>query len=42
MLTALYPGVTVLLARLALRERVHRVQQAGLLLAAVGIALISA
>jgi drug/metabolite transporter (DMT)-like permease len=41
-LTALYPGVTVLLARLALRERVHRMQQAGLLLAAVGIALISA
>jgi drug/metabolite transporter (DMT)-like permease len=41
-LTALYPGVTVLLARVALRERVHRVQQAGLLLAVIGIALISA
>ncbi len=41
-LTALYPGVTVLLARVALGERMHRIQQIGLLLAAVGIALITA
>lgn len=41
-LTALYPGVTVLLARLALRERMRRTQQAGLLLAAVGVALMTA
>jgi drug/metabolite transporter (DMT)-like permease len=41
-LTALYPGVTVLLARLALRERMHRVQLAGLALAALGIILITA
>ncbi len=41
-LTSLYPAVTVLLARLALRERMRPTQQAGLLLAAVGIALIAA
>jgi drug/metabolite transporter (DMT)-like permease len=41
-LTALYPGVTVLLARLALHERMRRTQQAGLLLAAVGIVLMTA
>jgi drug/metabolite transporter (DMT)-like permease len=41
-LTSLYPAVTVLLARLALRERMRRTQQAGLLLAAVGIALVAA
>jgi drug/metabolite transporter (DMT)-like permease len=41
-LTALYPAVTVLLARIALRERMHRAQLAGLLLAAVGIALVAA
>jgi drug/metabolite transporter (DMT)-like permease len=41
-LTALYPGVTVLLARVALGERMHRIQQAGLLLAAIGIVLITA
>lgn len=41
-LTSLYPAVTVLLARLALRERMRRTQQAGLLLAAIGIALVAA
>ncbi|HEY2506733.1 MAG TPA: DMT family transporter [Streptosporangiaceae bacterium] len=41
-LTSLYPGATVLLARILLRERMHRTQQAGLLLAAAGIALITA
>jgi len=41
-LTSLYPAVTVLLARIALRERMHTAQQAGLLLAAVGIALVAA
>jgi drug/metabolite transporter (DMT)-like permease len=41
-LTSLYPAVTVLAARVFLRERMHRVQQAGLLLAMAGIALVSA
>jgi drug/metabolite transporter (DMT)-like permease len=41
-LTSLYPGVTVLLARVLLRERMRRMQQAGLALAALGIALVSA
>ena len=41
-LTALYPGVTVLLARIVLGERMRRAQQAGLVLAAAGIILVTA
>ena len=41
-LTALYPAVTVLLARTVLGERMRPVQQAGLVLAAAGIALVTA
>lgn len=41
-ITSLYPAVTVLLARLALGEKMRPVQQAGLLLAAAGIILIAA
>jgi drug/metabolite transporter (DMT)-like permease len=40
--TALYPGPTVLLARIVLRERLTRLRIAGLVLALVGVALISA
>jgi drug/metabolite transporter (DMT)-like permease len=40
-ITSLYPGVTVLLARVALGERMRSVQRAGLLLAAVGIVLLT-
>ena len=40
-LTALYPGMTVLLARVVLGERMHAVQRAGLLLAAVGVSLVT-
>ncbi len=40
-LTSLYPGVTVLLARLVLAERIRPVQLAGLLLAIAGIAVVS-
>ena len=40
-LTSLYPGVTVLLARLVLGERMRLPQLAGLLLAVAGIALVS-
>ena len=39
--TALYPVVTVILARLLLRERMNRVQAAGFLLALVAAALFS-
>ncbi|MGP8000567.1 MAG: EamA family transporter [Streptosporangiaceae bacterium] len=40
-LTSLYPGVTVLLARVALDERLRPVQLAGLMLAIAGIAVVS-
>ena len=40
-LTSLYPGITVLLARVVLRERMHAVQRVGLLLAAVGVILVT-
>jgi drug/metabolite transporter (DMT)-like permease len=41
-LAALYPGVTVLLARVVLGERLRWVQRAGLGLAAIGIILVAA
>jgi len=41
-ITSLYPGMTVLLARLLLRERMRAVQQFGLLLAAAGVVLVTA
>jgi drug/metabolite transporter (DMT)-like permease len=40
-LTSLYPGVTVLLARVVLGERMRLPQLAGLLLAVAGIALVT-
>ncbi len=40
-LTSLYPGVTVLLARLTLGERLRAAQRAGLLLAGVGVLLVT-
>jgi drug/metabolite transporter (DMT)-like permease len=39
---ALYPGPTVLLSRIVLRERLTAVRIAGLALALVGVALIAA
>jgi uncharacterized membrane protein len=41
-LDSLYPGVTVLLARTVLGERLHWAQRAGLGLAAIGIILVAA
>jgi drug/metabolite transporter (DMT)-like permease len=41
-LAALYPGITVLLARVVLGERLRWVQRAGLGLAAIGIILVAA
>jgi drug/metabolite transporter (DMT)-like permease len=41
-LTSLYPGVTVLLARFAAGERMRRAQQIGLVLAAAGVVLVAA
>jgi len=40
-ITSLYPGMTVLLARLVLRERMRLVQRIGLLLAAAGVVLVT-
>jgi len=40
-ITSLYPGMTVLLARLLLGERMRWLQRAGLLLAAVGVVLLT-
>jgi drug/metabolite transporter (DMT)-like permease len=40
-LTSLYPGITVLLARFVLHERMHTVQRLGLLLAVTGVILLT-
>jgi drug/metabolite transporter (DMT)-like permease len=40
-LASLYPVVTVLLARARLHERVHRSQEAGIVLVLAGIFLVS-
>jgi drug/metabolite transporter (DMT)-like permease len=40
-ITSLYPGMTVLLARLLLGERLRPLQRAGLLLAAAGVLLVT-
>ena len=42
MLASLFPVVTVLLARIVLRERLRMVQKAGVAVTMVGVALISA
>ncbi len=41
-LASLYPVVTVLLARHRLRERIHRVQELGVVCTVAGVALVSA
>jgi len=40
-ITSLYPGITVLLARVVLGERIRAVQRVGLVLAAAGVALVT-
>jgi drug/metabolite transporter (DMT)-like permease len=40
-LTSLYPGVTVILARFVLGERLRKIQLAGLLLAAAGVVMVT-
>jgi drug/metabolite transporter (DMT)-like permease len=40
-ITSLYPGITVLLARLLLGERMRWLQRAGLVLAAAGVVLVT-
>ena len=40
-ITSLYPGITVLLARVVLGERMRAVQRVGLALAAAGVALVT-
>jgi drug/metabolite transporter (DMT)-like permease len=40
-LISLYPGITVVLARFTLDERMRPTQRAGLLLAAIGVALVT-
>ena len=40
-LTSMYPGATVVLARFVLAERLHRLQLVGLGCAALGVALIA-
>jgi len=40
-ITSLYPGITVLLARVTLGERMRAVQRVGLVLAAAGVAMVT-
>ena len=41
-ITSLYPAMTVLLARVVLGERMRGLQRAGLVLAALGVVLVTA